>query len=156
MSKHIQAYFQTESQAEGARTSLLSFETDNLEVGRLDHEITRGNQILDPVDPDTASSPIIGGGVFGAAGLTGTTAPQTVVPFVTTNNDTVDHAEANYEGVDRERDVHQQDRREDSVVKQSGSTEDLKYVLSAKVKDEEVDDIVQKLRENGAHVEVLS
>lgn len=47
MSKQIQAYFRTESEAEGARTTLQTYNIDQLEVGQLQDAIGRSTNIVD-------------------------------------------------------------------------------------------------------------
>lgn len=155
MSKHIQAYFETESQAEGAKTSLLSFETEHLETGSLENTLTRDNNLLGPFVSNQAGagSALFGGAVFGTGGLTGTTGPQTVVPLVALDRDANDNV--NNQEVDLGDDVHQRDRREDAEVSNDVNYNNLKYVLSATIKETEVDGVVAKLRSQGAYVEVL-
>ncbi|USB34293.1 hypothetical protein [Paenibacillus sp. YPG26] len=159
MSKHIQAYFETESQAEGAKTSLLSFEIEHLETGALENTLTSNNNLLGPViSANNLGTTIVGGavlgsGAYGASGFTGTNGPQAVLPLAALNDEASNHNDTGY--VDTGRDEHQRDRREDTQVSSKSNVDDLKYVLSATVKETEVDSVINKLRSQGAYVELL-
>ncbi|WP_068615865.1 hypothetical protein [Paenibacillus tuaregi] len=154
MSKHIQAYFETESQAEGAKTSLLSFETEHLETGSLEHTLSSDRDLFGPIVANPAGgAPVFGGAAFGTSGFTGTTGPQTVVPLVAMDRDA--NGSLNNDEVNLESDEHQRDRREDAEASSSYDYNKLRYVLSASVKESEIDQIVSKLRSQGAYVEVL-
>lgn len=153
MAKHIQAYFRSEDDAEGARTSLLTFETEQVEVGALDTSIGRNGNLLVPFMPINGGVSN-GGGTAGVAGLPSTASAQGVIPVVS-KRDSV-----NEEGTVRD---ELPDRREDGVIDPvlnvaSYSDEDysnLKYVLSLKAKDEDYEMIIHKLRGMGAFVERL-
>ncbi|WP_438347079.1 hypothetical protein ACP8HI_15270 [Paenibacillus sp. FA6] len=129
MSKQIQAYFQTEDQAEGAKTSLLAFKTENLEVSKLENAITRDTNLLTPlvaISPSDNMNTIGTLGMSGAGGVVG----NNIVPIVMDNDPQSDMTTDNFEG--------------------------LNYVLVVKVEDENYDEIVQSLRRNNAHIEALS
>lgn len=51
MSKHIQAYFCSEDQAEGARSHLIPYGIEQLEVGKLEKGIGRSSNLLVPFAP---------------------------------------------------------------------------------------------------------
>ncbi|MCM3785583.1 hypothetical protein M3231_21695 [Neobacillus mesonae] len=144
MSKRIQAYFRTEDDAEGARTSLQVFATEQLEVGTLDSSIGRSSRILIPLVPQNNV-----GGVnsTGAVGTAAGTQAEAVIPVVT-DRDRDDVAAANING-----------NREGGLLNaedvSSDDYDDLRYVLSAKVRDDEYDQIVNKIRSNGGYVEVF-
>ncbi len=158
MAKHIQAYFMSEDQAEGARTSLLTFDMDQVEVSSLDHSIGRTHNILVPLLPVNSTTTNTGG-TYGAVGVPGTVSGQGVLPVVTMgDNDGVD-GKINGERVDTEIDRAGVDSELDPIVDVNGVNdkdfENLKYVLTAKVKETDYDDIVHKLRSRGAFVEHL-
>lgn len=151
MAKHIQAYFRSEDDAEGARTSLLTFETEQVEVGALETSIGRNGNLLVPFMPINGGiSP--GGGTATVAGLPSTASAQGVIPVVSRQES------VNAEGTVRD---ELPEQREDGVLDpvlnvSSFSDEDynrLKYVLSLKAKDEDYEMIIHKLRGMGAFVE---
>ncbi|MHA0855618.1 hypothetical protein [Paenibacillus sp. CMAA1364] len=139
MSKQIQAYFQTESEAEGAKSSLLGYKTQNLEVSKLETAIGRDTNLLSPLVAVNSSDNVTALGTSGmssAGGIAGTSG----VPIIMEND-----ARPN---VDDNRDVIN--------TNNSDHYEGLNYVLVAKVEDEHYEEIIQKLRNNNAHVEALS
>ncbi|GAB6990905.1 hypothetical protein [Paenibacillus pini] len=144
MTKQIQAYFNTEDEAESAKTKLLSFKTENLEVGSLGAPLGRTNRVLLPIAPVNMAGNMNMGGAVGSMGVPGAAYGEPGVPIV--------------EDLDHKPDDRDLEPRNDSVIDASDSDPDLShlnYVLSAKVEEDEYDDIVQKLRSNGAHVEVF-
>lgn len=153
MAKFIQAYFRNEDEAEGARTSLLTFETEQVEVGALDASIGRNGNLLVPFIPinGTASN---GGGIAGVSGGPSTTAAQGVIPVVSKQSS------VNEEGTIRDELPERQEGEGVNPVLNvsSYSNEDydsLKYVLSLKAKEEDYEMIIHKLRGMGAFVERL-
>ncbi|WP_411343479.1 hypothetical protein ACE3MZ_17870 [Paenibacillus sp. WLX1005] len=149
MTQHIQAYFRTEDQAQGAQTSLQTFNVKNLEVGRLDKQISQGSRVLVPLVPLNAGG-AAGGGT--ASGVSAGVGPGTVVPPTAIidedgkRNEVTDDDTAN--------------RRNDADGWSAFSAtdkdyDDLKYVLSATVMEADVEAVVEKLRTNNAFVEVL-
>ncbi|WP_339271638.1 hypothetical protein MKY48_08375 [Paenibacillus sp. FSL W8-0187] len=148
MSRQIQAYFRTEDDAEGARTRLLTYNTEQLEVGQLQDPVRGGGNILVPLVPwgnsgtggATAGATTMGapGGVVGAPG---------VIVGSRDADDSRDKAQDRPHGDDtlgdawREADVTDRDY------------DDLRYTLSVKVRDEDYDQIVHDLRANNAYVE---
>lgn len=157
MAKHIQAYFRNEDDAEGARTSLLTFETEQVEVGALENSIGRNDNLLVPFMPINGGVSY-GGGTAGVSGLPSTASAQGVVPVVPP-------VVSRQDSVNGEEPVRDElpERREDGVIDpvldvSPYSDEDysnLKYVLSLKTKDEDYEMIIHKLRGMGAFVERL-
>lgn len=146
MSKHIQAYFKSEDDAEGAKSSLLPLGLEQLEVGYLDQAVGRNSNMQVPLFPINNGT-IAGGNAVAAAGYAGSTSAPSlgIIPIVSSNV------------VDDE--VERPDEALDAVVgfENIGDVDsDLQYVLNAKVKDSEYDDVVQKLRSQGAYVAQLN
>ncbi|AZK46549.1 hypothetical protein [Paenibacillus lentus] len=151
MAKHIQAYFNSEDQAEGAKTSLLSFETEHVEVGRLEQSIGRDSSILVPFVPVNNSAT---GGTYGAVGYPGAAGGQGVIPVGAPNSSLSD------ENVDGMQSARGRERQEaDSVVDWNDfgdeDYESLQYVLSVKLQEKDYDAAVHKLRSQGAFVAQL-
>ncbi|MEK3723657.1 hypothetical protein [Paenibacillus sp. FSL H8-0034] len=119
MSKHIQAYFQTENEAEHVRTLLQTYDTEAVEVGKLDDGYAGDRRIIIPIADTGAGTQANGTGVIGAGGI----APAAVMG----DEDDLD--------LDGHRDLH--------------------YVLSAKVLEEEYEEIRNMIRHNRGHVERL-
>ncbi|WP_211747558.1 hypothetical protein [Paenibacillus sp. Marseille-Q4541] len=146
MTKMIQAYFRTEDEAEGARTSLQVYATEQLEVGALESNIGRENRILIPFVPNNT---VGGTGTSGGAGVAGmgTVQGTPVVPIIT-DNERDEVAAADING-----------NREGGILNAEGISsddlDDLHYVLSCKVKEDEYNDVVNKIRQNGGFVEVF-
>ncbi len=146
MTKHIQAYFQTEDQAEGARTSLQTFNVKQLEVGRLPHQISQSGKVLVPLVPIATNT----GGAVGTAGAPSGAGPGGIVAPTAI----IENREDRLEGEDS---PHSDDN--DAAYSASNATDkdydDLKYVLSASVMEADVEQVVQALRTNNAFVEIL-
>ena len=148
MAKHIQAYFRTEDEAEGARTSLQTFRTEHLEVGQLDSAVGRDKRILLPLVPYNTAGGAGTNGTMGVGTAPGVPASENVVPVVS--------------NVDRNADRDSRDNlnRDGDLLGaadvSSDDYDDLHYVLSAKVQDEDYDEIIHKLRSNNAYVEELN
>ncbi|WP_435924515.1 hypothetical protein [Paenibacillus sp. DYY-L-2] len=158
MSKHIQAYFKSEDQAEGARTSLLPYEMDQVEVSSLDHSIGRSHNLLLPLLPLNSTS-VNTGGTYGAIGVPGTVTAQNVLPVMAVRDQDERDGLVNGERPDPDLDRASRDSELAPVMDVTGATDDdfdnLRYVLTAKVKDEDYEGIVHKLRTHGAFVEHL-
>lgn len=151
MAKHIQAYFKSEDQAEGARTSLLPFETEQVEVGRLEQPIGRDTNILVPF---VSVSNNAAGGTYGAVGYPGAAGGQGFVPVVMPSS-------TNAEGGRAEGSMEGRERNEADPVMDLNDFGDedydsLQYVLSLKVRDQDYDGVVHKLRSQGAFVAQLA
>lgn len=142
MPKHIQAYFTSEDQAEGARSSLITYQLEQLEVGQLDRAIGRSSNLLIPFVPLQDASTFAASGLNPSSGFASTTASQSTIPVVAK--------------VDHNNESHPEERQEDESVTQmiepDGNEGELKYVLSAKVEDKDYDELVHKLRSLGAYV----
>lgn len=155
MAKHIQAYFKSEDEAEGARASLLPYETEQMEVGALDASIGRNGDLLVPLVPINGGLGNGGAGTASVAGMPGTASAQGVVPVVTEHDNSDENGTVSDELPDRTR----EDGVPDPLINVSAfSDEDydnLRYVLSLKVKDEDYEMIVHKLRGRGAFVDRL-
>lgn len=134
MSRQIQAYFRTEDDAEGARTTLLTYSTEQLEVGQLQDPVRGGGNILVPLVPwgnsgtggATTGATTMGapGGVVGAPGV-----------IVGSRDASRDRAEDRPDSDD----VNGSGWREADVTDRD--YDDLSYVLSVKVRDEDYDQI---------------
>lgn len=153
---HIQAYFKTEDAAEGARIGLSSYPVENLEVGRLEEKIGQSSTLLIPFAPMGNNAGTYTGGAQAPSNLG--------IPLIYNNedNDRVLRSEGESEA---ERDLRQ-DRGDESDPGLTGfpiaSTAverddyaDLEYVLSGRVNEQNRDEVVDKLRKEGAYVEVL-
>jgi hypothetical protein len=147
MSKQIQAYFQTEDQAEGAKTTLIGYKTEHLEVSKLENSIGRKTN---PLVPLVAMNPSGNMGTAGAIGITGAggIAGNSIVPVVLGNDIESD--------VPKGSNTNEKGDLTNAADINSDNYEALNYVLSAKVEDEHYDEIVQKLRQVNAHIEALS
>ncbi|MNJ45806.1 hypothetical protein [Paenibacillus bouchesdurhonensis] len=151
MAKHIQAYFRSEDQAEGARTSLLSFETEQVEVGRLEQSIGGDSGILVPFVPVNNSAT---GGTYGAVGYPGAAGGQGIIPVVGPDGPITGEDE-NEEQIENRRNRYESDSVVDLNDFGDEDYDSLKYVLSVKVQDKDYDAAVHKLRSQGAYVAQL-
>ena len=135
MSKLIQAYFRTEDEAEGARTTLMTYHTEQLEVGALQGGIDRGVNVLVPLIPwgTGAGTGTPGTGNIGTVGAHGA--------VISTRSPVSDDS-----GLSDDDFVETDDWKDSDF-------DELRYVLSVKVNDEDYEEIVQKLRKNHAFVE---
>lgn len=140
MSKHIQAYFQTEDQAESAKTTLLTYKTENLEVSKLGETIGRNNNLMLPLVAVNPSGNVNNSGAVGVMG--GGVAGNNIVPIIDNDIDSGSNVNTNGTFVD-------------AADVTPDNYENLNYVLVAKVKDEQYDEIVQKLRQVHAYVEKM-
>lgn len=152
MAKHIQAYFKSEDQAEGARTSLLTFEMEQVEIGSLDRSIGRSQNVLVPLVPMNSAATNTGG-AYGTAGIPGAVTGQSVMPPAMIQDR--DEQIRNGERVDDGHERLQSEPVVDVTDVDDKEFNELKYVLSAKVSDADYEDIVHKLRTHGAFVEHL-
>jgi hypothetical protein len=144
MPKQIQAYFKTEDEAEGARTSLQAYRTMHLEVGRLDGKLGRDRRLLIPFVPYNTAGSMNTGGAAGTVAASGTGYSDRAVPLVSDGNE---------EGVRRE-DLEDTSSLLDATdVFSSEDNDKLQYVLSAKVDDADYEEIVHKLRASHAYVD---
>ncbi|WP_068774709.1 hypothetical protein [Paenibacillus sp. FJAT-26967] len=136
MSKHIQAYFRTENDAEDVRIRLQTYQAEQIEVGETEG-LDRQTGILAP---------------FGYAGTSGNIAvPGTPVGtssgpagFAAVNNGEAEH--------DPDKIVRGQN---DSLFGGDDDYENLRYVLSAKVPENDYQEIVELIRNNNGYVEKM-
>lgn len=151
MTKHIQAYFRTEDQVEGARISLLSYAPGQVEAGHVDDRTGENDKLLVQLLPVPSGS-MNSGGTIGLP-LPGTLrGGQSALPvFAFGNRGTGDTLNGEHsEAVAGEREM---DPARD-VIDTGDEPEEWKYVLSAAVEDEDYDRIVQRLRDHGAYIPV--
>jgi hypothetical protein len=148
MSRRIQAYFRTEDEAEGAKTALIPYGVDNLEVSPLTDPLkTDGNyrnNILIPLVPYNNSA--MTGGAFGATGAvagSGPIAGAPIVPAIDVNDgpDDLDNRSAG--------DVRTHGEFDDRDM------DDLRYVMEVKVADGKQDEVIEALRRKRAYVEIF-
>ncbi|MFI2858402.1 hypothetical protein ACH6EH_14925 [Paenibacillus sp. JSM ZJ436] len=145
MSKHLQAYFRSEDEAESAKTTLLTYKTDQLEVSELQETVGRRVDILVPLIPfgtSNAGSNTTGTGYAG--GYTAGAGAAVNVQGVPEDRDREDLPVGDKDG-------HADDYREADL--DDVDFDELKYVLTAKVSDADYDQIVHKLRSNHAFIE---
>lgn len=149
MTTRIQAYFRTEDEAEGAKTALIPYGVDSLEVSPLTDPLSTDgnyrNNILIPLVPYNNSAMTSGGGygVTGGVGGAGPIAGAPLVPAV--------------DAVDGPDDL---DNRSAGDVR-SGvdfSDEDfdnLRYVMEIKVAENQQTEVIEALRRKHAFVEIF-
>ncbi|AIQ14043.1 hypothetical protein [Paenibacillus durus] len=141
MTRRIQAYFRTEDEAEGAKTALLSFDADGLDVWALTDPLKTDNRLLLPLVP---TNNLAGGGsTFGAFGA----APAAVSVIA----GDVDEGRAPLSGDDS---LGTDDLRADRMYA-DGDLEGLHYVMEIKVTDEDFNGVVHTLRSKNAFVEIF-
>ncbi|WP_339319286.1 hypothetical protein [Paenibacillus sp. FSL R10-2734] len=144
MTRKIQAYFRTENEAEGAKTALISYKVDGLEVWPLTDPIGEDRRILFPIAPFTNTT--MAAGTVGTLG-TGSTpaAGAMLVPGVAAS--------------DAEPETHYSvDEDQVSADVADGELEDgdlseLRYVMELSVAEENYNEVVETLRGKGAFVE---
>ncbi|NMO96763.1 hypothetical protein [Paenibacillus lemnae] len=145
MSKHLQAYFRSEDEAESAKTTLLTYKTDQLEVSELQETVGRGANILVPLIPWSGAG---SGGVTSGSGTVGN--PSGAGAVVGVQGVPADNHRSEDEPVTE--DDHDRDEWKDADL-DDADFDDLKYVLTAKVNDADYESIVRKLRSNHAFIE---
>ncbi|QWU15050.1 hypothetical protein SAMN04487895_109258 [Paenibacillus sophorae] len=141
MTRRIQAYFRTEDEAEGAKTALLSFDADGLDVWTLTDPLKADRRLLLPLVPtnNLAGS----GSTFAAFG-----AAPAAVPVVAAD---VNEGRAPMKGDDS---FGTDDLRADRMYA-DGDLEGLHYVMEIKVTDEDFNAVVHTLRSKKAFVEIF-
>jgi hypothetical protein len=122
VSRHIQAYFETENEAEHIRTLLQTYDTESVEVSRLDDGYLGGRNIIVPIAAVGTDSANTGSGL----GVNG--AGAGIAPFTAVGALDEDELDA---------DAHH----------------NLHYVLTAKVLEEEYEEVRNLIRHNRGHVE---
>ncbi|MGF7045937.1 hypothetical protein J2T13_000399 [Paenibacillus sp. DS2015] len=146
MAKHIQAYFKTENQAESSKTTLFTYKTEQLEVSKLENAIGKSNNVLFPL----VATGNMNGDSVGMVGTPGAVTSGNVIPVIERNDVTDTKSDlAEDENPDRQGSLL------DAGDVSTNDYNDLRYVLVAKVEDLDYNEIVQKLRQNGAYVEKL-
>ncbi|WP_059051874.1 hypothetical protein [Paenibacillus senegalimassiliensis] len=152
MTRHIQAYFSTEDKVEGARLSLLPFEVEQVEAGYAEDGLSDNDRIRFPF------LPVNTGGASGATGAN--VGNQGAVPLPGTIREGTGALPglavaglAVNEPDDEE--LAQRGNRENEEPRGDVNPDDLKYVLSAKVKEHDYEEIVKKLRGQGAYISDL-
>ncbi|MCM3272523.1 hypothetical protein [Paenibacillus elgii] len=137
MSRPIQAYFHTENEAEDVRIKLQTYRVEQVEIGQLDEAPDRDMPLLFPIAIAVVGTGTIPAGVGYAgseAGLIAATGAATAGAYLGFR--TLDEAghDKDGDGVD--------DR-------------ELRYALSAKVAEEQYDEIVDLIRRHQGHVAKL-
>lgn len=147
MTKRIQAYFSTEDAAEGAKTALIPYGVEGIEVSALTDPLdTGGNNrrnILIPLAPYNTSA-TAAGGVYAAGGATGPLTGAAIVPGVTVDDDLGRTDDERTAG-----EVHS-----GSDLKNS-DLENLHYVMDLKVAENYYNEVVEVLRGKQAYVEIF-
>lgn len=145
MTRKIQAYFRTENEAEGAKTSLISYKVEGLEVWPLADTIDTNRNILFPMTPFSNTS--VAAGTVGTLGSESTPASSgaLLVPGLTRAD------EDNHYRVD-------EDQISANVADgdlEDGDLDDLHYVMELNVDEENYNEVVEILRGKRAYVEVF-
>lgn len=149
MSTRIQAYFRTEDEAEGAKTALIPYGVDNLEVSPLTDPLSTDrnyrNNIMIPLVPYNNSAMTSGGG-YGSAGGAGGAGPIVGAPLVaaidaTDGPDALDNRSAGdvRSGLDFSDDDY----------------DNLRYVMEVKVDEAKQTEVIEALRRKHAFVEIF-
>jgi hypothetical protein len=102
-----------------------------------------------PFAPIQNANSTASGGMIPSSGFAGTTSTQGTVPFVINNDDV--NASSNEDTKDGVKDNGLQG----DIIIDEGDMSSLRYVLSAKARDEQYEEVVSKLRTLGAYVEAL-
>lgn len=150
MTRKIQAYFRTENEAEGAKTALISYKVDGLEVWPLTDPIGEDHRILFPIAPFNNNTSIASG-MAGTFGTASTPAAGAVVLPDLNDYETRDQPETHY-SVDEDQlsaDVVDEGVNDLEDVDLS----DLRYVMELSVAEENYNEVVETLRGKGAFVE---
>ncbi|MNO24077.1 hypothetical protein D3C76_138880 [compost metagenome] len=166
MVKHIQAYFESEDQAEGARTDLIVFGAKSIEVSSLnlgmgvgmdqgmEDSLNDSHNVLVPLLPVTGASSNMGG-PYGAVGIPGTMNAQTVIPAITLGDRSA--KDDGYEVLDEKGMAQGGYNVSDPIVDidlvDRASSDHLKYVVTARVSDSQYEEVVSKLKSQGAIVD---
>ncbi|WNS43661.1 hypothetical protein [Paenibacillus sp. MMS20-IR301] len=147
MTKRIQAYFSSEDAAEGAKTALIPYGVEGIEVSALTDPLDTGRNsrrnILVPLAPFNTSA-TAAGGVYSTGGAAGPLTGAAIVPGVALDDDSG--------RVDDERtagEVHNGSDLKDSDL------ENLHYVMDLKVAENHYNEVVEVLRGKQAYVEIF-
>lgn len=147
MSKRIQAYFRTESDAEGAKTSLISYNVEGLEVWPLDDRLSNGSSnrnFLFPLIPYNSAATAAGTGGATTGTYAGTGAGAGALPGIAVP-EALDDTERRFD----------EDGLEKTAELADGDLDDLHYVMELKVSSENYLDVIKTLRHKHAFVEVF-
>ncbi|MFC3745362.1 hypothetical protein [Paenibacillus sp. GCM10012306] len=141
MARRIQAYFKTEDDALGAKTALIAYNVEGLEVWPLDDRPGQDRRFLLPVIPLGNSALAAGGfsisGTSGAPGAGAALVASTGIP------ETVDDAESR--GLSG-------NAGEDNELSDEELGE-LRYIMELKVEEDRYNEVIQILRGKQAYVE---
>lgn len=144
MSKHIQAYFRNEDEAEGARASLIAVTTAEVEVGRLSDSVAASDWSAPAFYPMSNNG-------FTVASGPGTMSAQGLFHVVDMGDGEVRGDLDGSNSFDADRGETVRDDVLDEAV--TDETDEYQYVLSTKVSDEQYESVVHKLRSLGAFIE---
>lgn len=147
MTRKIQAYFRTENEAEGAKTALISFKVDGLEVWPLTDPIGEDHRFLFPIAPFNNTS--IASGTVGSLGTASTPAAGAAVVLPDLNDyETRDQPETHYSVDEDQVSAEVVDEDIEDV-----DLSDLRYVMELSVAEENYNEVIETLRGKGAFVE---
>lgn len=147
MTKRIQAYFRTEDEAEGAKTALIGFHAEGLDVWELTDPIGGNRGILFPIVPVNYMNGVTGSG--GTAYGYGE-APAALPAYVAAANNDKDNDEPVAGRGDRAglEDTPNTAFDDDALA-------GLHYVMEIKTSDEDLNAVVHTLRSKNGFVEVF-
>ncbi|WP_379134974.1 hypothetical protein [Paenibacillus sp. sgz500958] len=134
MTRRIQAYFRTEDEAEGAKTALIAYNVEGLDVWPL----------TDPLDQGRFNTTAMAGTAVGTTGGSGSPPAAAIVPGFT-SSEVFD---------DRDHRAPDGEIRESSDVR-DGDLKNLHYVMELKAPEEHYNEVVHILRGKHAFVEVF-
>jgi hypothetical protein len=146
MSRKIQAYFRTENEAEGAKTALISYKVDGLEVWPLTDPIGNDRNILFPIIPLDSASVVAG--TTGTLGTASTPAAGAMLVPGIAASDTRADPETHYSV--------NEDQVSANVAEgdlEDGDLSELRYVMELSIAEENYNEVVEILRGKGAYVE---
>ncbi len=138
----IQAYTRTENEAEALRTSLVTVEAKQIEVGSIDSPLDQGTMVFAPIPSNPSGVSYSGSTAFGNAGVVVTD------PSASDNDEVGVPVETRSDASivsDRDAIVHEAD---DAVSAPDG----LQYVVSAVVPEERVGEAIAMIRNRGGYV----
>lgn len=146
MTKRIQAYFSTEDAAEGAKTALIPYGVEGIEVSALTDPLDTGRNsrrnILLPLAPFNTSA-TAAGGVYSTGGAAGPLTGAAIVPGVVADEP------GRVEEGRTEGEVHS------SSDLRNSDLENLHYVMDLKVAENHYNEVVEVLRGKQAYVEIF-
>ncbi|MFF2910513.1 hypothetical protein [Paenibacillus sp. NPDC057934] len=141
MARRIQAYFKTEDDALGAKTALIAYNVEGLEVWPLNDRLGQDLRFLLPVIP-LGNSALAAGG-FSTSGTSGAPGAGAALVASTGIPESVDDVESRgFEGSTGEE------------AKLSGEElGELRYIMELKVDEARYNEVIQILRSKQAYVE---